>query len=81
MTYMATPQHKTPAPGIKQFTILVDLSLAIMITIHLVWLNHVPEKKYMNFTFFTPKLTAIGRGAWNLQFLSPYPTDATYEIW
>ena len=39
-------------------------------------------KKYINFTLFTPKLPpfgVMGQEIYNL--LSPYPTDATYQIW
>ena len=42
-------------------------------------------KKYINFTLFTPKLPPLwvegGHEIYN--FLSPYPTDATYmyKIW
>ena len=70
-----------------KFTILVDPSLVI-ITTHLVCLNHAPElrrrffKKYINFTLFTPKLPPLGVGGHEIyNFLSPYPTDATYQIW
>ena len=40
---MATPSTKTPAPEIMKFTILVDPSLLIIITTHLVYLNHASE--------------------------------------
>ena len=44
MTYMATPQHKNPCPGVMKVTISVDPSLVMVtITIHLVCLNHAPE--------------------------------------
>ena len=36
---MATPLHKNPCPGVMKFINLVDPSLVI-ITIHLVYLNH-----------------------------------------
>ena len=62
MTYMATPKHNIPAPGVMKLTIQVDPSLVI-ITISLVYLNHAPEqrrrffkKKYINLSLFTPKL-------------------------
>ena len=39
-------------------------------------------KKYMNFTLFTPKLPPLGGWGHEIyNFLSPYPTDATYQIW
>ena len=63
-----------------KFTILVNPSLVI-ITIHLICLNHASEKrrsffkKYINFTLFTPKLRylPLGGGSWNLQFLVSLP--------
>ena len=67
MTYIATPQHKNPCPGGHEIYNFVDPSL-VMITIHLVCLNHAPEKrrrlleKYINFTLFIPKLHPIGMG-------------------
>ena len=83
MTYMATPQQKVPWAEIMKATILVDSSLVI-ITIHLVFLSHAPEererfflKKYINITLFTPRVG--GHEIYN--FLSPYPTDATYQDW
>ena len=30
MTYMATPLHKNPCPGVMKFTVLVDPSLVII---------------------------------------------------
>ena len=40
-------------------------------------------KKYINFTLFTSKLPPRkGGGGHEINnFLSPYPTDATYQIW
>ena len=35
-------------------------------------------KKYTYFTLFNPKLPHLGNEFYN--FLSPYPTDATYQI-
>ena len=38
-------------------------------------------KKYINFTLFTPKLPPLGGGGHDIyNFLSPYSTDATYQI-
>ena len=41
------------------------------------------EKIFFNFTHFTPKLPPLGVGEGHeiYNFLSPYPTDATYQIW
>ena len=39
MTYMATPLHKIPCPGVMIFTSFVDPSL-VFITIHLVCMDH-----------------------------------------
>ena len=66
MTYMAMPQQ-TPAPGVMKVTILVDPSLVI-ITIHLVCLDHAPEQKedFLKNTsvlhFLPPKLPPLGVG-------------------
>ena len=62
---------------------MVDPSLVI-ITLYLVCLINAWEQRrflkiYINFTLFTPKLTPLGdHEIYN--FLSPYPTDATY-LW
>ena len=38
-------------------------------------------KKYINITLFTPKLPPLGGGDHEIyNFLSSYPTDATYQI-
>ena len=42
MTFMPRPSTRTPAPRVMKVTILVDPSMVI-ITIHLVCLNHAPE--------------------------------------
>ena len=44
LVYGRPPSTRTPAPGVMKFTILVDTSLVIII-IHLVCLNHVPEQR------------------------------------
>ena len=63
MTYMATPQHKTPCPGVP------EIYKKIL-------------KNYINFTVFNPKLPPRGVGGHEIyNFLSPCPTDATYQIW
>ena len=64
----------------------VDASLVI-ITIHLFVWNMPPNRedfflKYINLTLLTPKFPLLwveGHEIYN--FLSPYPTDATYQIW
>ena len=62
------PNKRTPAPGVMKFTILVDLAL-IIITLHLVCLNHAPElrrrffKKYINYTLFTQNSLPLGWGS------------------
>ena len=39
-------------------------------------------KKYSNFTLFTPKLPSLWVGGPEIYYyLSPYPTDATHQIW
>ena len=70
-----------------KFTILVDPSFVI-ITTYLVCLIYAWElrrrflKKYSKLTLFTPKLPPLWVGVHEIyNFLSPYPTDATYQIW
>ena len=89
MTYMATPQHKNPCPGVMKVTISVDPSLVMVtITIHLVCLNHAPEQRsklfYETHQFYTfnhkiPSFQGGGHVIYN--FLCPDRTDATYQIW
>ena len=60
------PLNKTPAPGGggMEFIISVDPSLFI-ITMHLVCMDHAPERKrrifntYINFIFFSSKLPHV----------------------
>ena len=68
-------------------TILVDPSLVIMI-IHFVVLAMLRSreedflKKYINFIIFTQKLPPLWMGGHEIyNSLSPYPIDATYQIW
>ena len=70
---MATPKH--PTPGVMKFTILVDPS-SVIITMHLVCLNHVPEykrfqKKWCNFTTWHiwPRKEPLPRGVMNFPIL------------
>ena len=44
ITYIATPQYKKPAPGVKKFPISVDPSLVI-ITLYLVCLNYTWKQR------------------------------------
>ena len=78
MTNKATPKDKPPELGAMKSIISINHSLDI-ITTHLVCLNHAPKyrrifsRKYINFSLFTPKLTPLWRGSWNLQFLASLP--------
>ena len=87
VTFMTTSQPRIPAPEVMKFTILVDPPL-VSITTYLVCLIFAWEqkrrlyKKYINFTLFTPELPPlVGGGHEIYNFLSPYPTDTTYQIW
>ena len=78
---------RTPTPGVMKFTILVDPSVVI-ITTYMVCLIYAWElrrrflKKYSNFTLFSPKLPPLWIGGPEIyNFLFPYPTNATYQIW
>ena len=83
---MVTPFIRIPAPRLMKFTILVDASLVI-ITIYSVCLilcRGVEKifKKYVNFTFFYPKMNSPWSGVHKIyNFLSSYPKDGTYQIW
>ena len=85
MTPMAMPQHKNPSPRCHEiYTILVDPTWSS----YFVCLINAREqrrrffKKYSNFTLFTPKLPSLWVGGHEIyNFLSPYPRDATYQIW
>ena len=80
--YMATPLHKNPCPGGHE--IFLDRFLVIII-IHLVCMDHAPEKrrrffflKYIYFTLFTQILPPFEVGGHEIySFLSPYHSDAT----
>ena len=66
--------------------ILVDPSLVIITILRLSDLCLGVEnkffKRYINFTFFTPKLPPLGGGGHEIyNVLSPYHADATYQIW
>ena len=82
------PQHKNPCPvghEIKNFgrpfldhhyylLTLSDLCLGVE--------KKFFKKKYINFTLFCPKLPPLGMGGHEIcNFLSPYPTDASCQIW
>ena len=68
-----------------KFTTFVEPSLVIF-TIYLVCLIHAPDerrflKKDINFTLPPTKKKPLGlEGHEIYNFLSPYPTDATYQI-
>ena len=69
-----------------KFTIFPDPSLVI-ITIYLVCLIYAWSKvegffkKYIIFTLFTQERPPYGSGGHEIyNFLSPYSTDATYQI-
>ena len=86
ITIWPRPCTRTPAPGVMKFTILVDPSFVI-ITIHLVCMDHAPVQRrifyeiHQFFTFY-PKLPSLGVGVMKFtKFLSPNPTDASYQIW
>ena len=82
---MAVPQHKNPCPGVMKFTILVDPFLVI-ITLNVVSLVYAWEKRrrliFKEIHQFYPKFTSLWGGGHEIyNFLSAYPTDASYQIW
>ena len=82
---MVTSLHKKPSTRGHEFTILLYPSLVI-ITIHLVCLNHALGKEedfsrntsILNFLPQNDLPFGWGHEIYNL--LSPYPTNATYQI-
>ena len=72
MTYVATPQHINPSPGGHEIYNF-GTSFHWHQYCYTLWLIYAYRrrylKKYMNFTFFTLKLSPLSfRGSWNLQF-------------
>ena len=66
---MATPQHKSPSP------VGYELNFGRPVLGH-------HYQKYINFTCFTLKLPPLGvLGHEIYNFLSPYPSNFTYQIW
>ena len=68
-----------------KFTIWIDPSLVI-ITKNLFCLKHAPVEKIFKeihqfYTFYLKITSPLGEGHEIYNILSPYPTDATYQIW
>ena len=85
LKYITMPQYKNSGPGVMKVTMLVNPSLVI-ITIHLFCLNHAHQqrrrlKKPLILHFISPNYLPQGQGDGIYNLLSPYPTDATYQIW
>ena len=87
---MATPQHKNPCRGGHEIYNLGKSTLPwslLLFTLSLYEPCHGVKKIFkeihINFTHFTPKLPPLGVGEGHeiYNFLSPYPTDATLQIW
>ena len=85
---MATPQHKNPCLGGHEIYNLgrpylghYYYTLSFYEPCHGV--KKIFKEIHINFTHFTPKLPPLGVGGGHeiYNFLSPYPTDATYQIW
>ena len=87
MTYMATPQHKNPwSRGHKSYNFLKSFLGHHYCKLSLFepcsGVDKKIFKKYINFTLFVPKLPPLGEGGYEIyNFLSPFPTDATHQIW
>ena len=84
---MATPQHKNPRPGGhiiynfgKPFLVHHYYTLSLTEPCPGVEKRIFLLKKYIKFTLLTPKLPTLLKsgGHENCNFLSPYPTNATY---
>ena len=85
MTYTATRLHKNPCPGGHEIYYTGRPFLGHRYhTLSLYGVDHVPEKRKKIFFFkfqfypFYTKITFLGHEIYN--FLSPYPTNATYRI-
>ena len=87
--YVTTWQHtsiRTSAPGVMKFTTLVDYSV-IIIPIYSAVLS-MPRSRKKTFkdihkfnTFYPQIISPWSEGHEIYNFLSPYTTDATYQIW
>ena len=78
MTYMPCPSTRTFSLGVMKFTILVDPS-SVIITTYLVFKRNTAISY-----FFLQNYLPVGWGGGGHEiyyFLSPYPPDATYQIW
>ena len=83
---MATSQHKNPCLGFMKLTHLVDPTLVIIKC--LACLNYSFGqrrflKKCINFSIFPQEIPPLGwvEGHEAYNFLSPYHTDNTFQIW
>ena len=72
-----------PRPGVMKFTSWVDPSLVIITITYFVWNMPLSREEYFvrntSILHFLPKnYLPFGWGV--MKFMSPYPTDATYQI-
>ena len=89
MTYMATPQHKNPCPGgheIYNFgrPFLGYHYYILGLSDQCLGVEKKIFQEIHQFYIFYPKITPppFGWGGHEIyNFLSPYPTDATNQIW
>ena len=86
MTYMATPYHTNPCPGgheIYNFgrPFLCYHYYTLSLSEPCPSLENIFKEIHQLYNFY-PKITPLGVGGHKIfNFLSPYPTDAKYQIW
>ena len=87
MTYMAMPQHKNPWPRAHEtynfdWPFLSQHDYILIFSEHCLGVEKkIFLKKYINYTFFTPKFPPLW--VWGHEiysFFTPYPTNETYQI-
>ena len=68
----AHPSTRTPARGVMKYTILVKLPWSSLVCTRFFLFMHRSREDFTEMTF-TPKLSPLGRGTLNLQFLVSLP--------
>ena len=79
---MFTAKRKNLFPGVMKIIILVDPSMVIItIHLHVVFMDYAPEyrRRHQFYTFYHKNTSPWIGGHEIYNFLSSYPTDATYQ--
>ena len=88
MTCIAMPYNNNPCPDGQEIYNLGKSFLGhdymyyiFSLSESCPWVDKIFKEKHQFYTFYPPNYFPFGRGHENYNFLSPYPTDATYQIW